>query len=74
MLDPIELEPVDALTVQVLMDNVTDATLLDTGPVKRANFFSMASGPHVTVWAPATTLCIRSHARHNPRVYNQVIG
>ncbi len=49
MLDPIELEPVDALTVQILMDNVTDPTLLDAGPVKRANFFSMASGPRVPV-------------------------
>ena len=27
VLDPIELEPVDALTVQVLMDNVTDPRL-----------------------------------------------
>ena len=44
-MDPIELEPVDALTVQLLMDNVTDVTLLDAGPVKRANLFSMASGP-----------------------------
>ena len=43
-MDPIELEPVDALTVQVLMDNVTDSTLLDEGPIKRANFFSMAAG------------------------------
>jgi len=47
--DPIELEPVDALTVQVLMDNVTDSTLVDDGPVKRANFFNMASGPRVPV-------------------------
>ncbi len=47
MLESIKLEPVDALTVQILMDNVTDPTLLDAGAVKRANFFNMASGPRV---------------------------
>ncbi len=41
VLDSIELEPLDALTVQILMDNVTDSLLLDAGPVKRANFFNI---------------------------------
>ena len=41
MLDSIKLEPVDALTVQILMDNVTDPLLMDAGPVKRANFFNL---------------------------------
>ncbi len=39
MLDPINLEPVDALTVQVLMDNVTDPLLADEGPAKRPTLF-----------------------------------
>ena len=43
MLDSIELEPVDALTVQILMDNITDLTLLDAGPVKPARWLRKAA-------------------------------
>jgi len=32
---PIPLEPVDALTVTTLVDNVTDLLLVDEGPVRR---------------------------------------
>ena len=39
------LEPVDAITLTVLMDNVTDILLPDAGPVRRTGF---ASGPPPT--------------------------
>jgi 7,8-dihydropterin-6-yl-methyl-4-(beta-D-ribofuranosyl)aminobenzene 5'-phosphate synthase len=34
-MEPIALEPVDALTVTTLVDNVTDSLLSDQGPAKR---------------------------------------
>jgi 7,8-dihydropterin-6-yl-methyl-4-(beta-D-ribofuranosyl)aminobenzene 5'-phosphate synthase len=45
----IALEPVDALTVTSLVDNVTDSLLADHGPAKRP---AMAAGPRVP--APLT--------------------
>jgi 7,8-dihydropterin-6-yl-methyl-4-(beta-D-ribofuranosyl)aminobenzene 5'-phosphate synthase len=35
-MEPIVLQPVDALTVTMLVDNVTDSLLVDQGPAKRA--------------------------------------
>jgi 7,8-dihydropterin-6-yl-methyl-4-(beta-D-ribofuranosyl)aminobenzene 5'-phosphate synthase len=43
-MEAIALEPVDALTVTVLVDNVTDSLLADQGPAKRA---SMAASPRM---------------------------
>jgi 7,8-dihydropterin-6-yl-methyl-4-(beta-D-ribofuranosyl)aminobenzene 5'-phosphate synthase len=34
-MEPIALEPVDALTVTTLVDNVIDMLLVDEGPAKR---------------------------------------
>jgi hypothetical protein len=34
-MEPIALEPVDALTVTTLVDNVTDSLLPEQGPAKR---------------------------------------
>ncbi len=44
-LEPIVLEPVDALTVTVLVDNVTDILLVDHGPARRP---AIGSGPRVS--------------------------
>ncbi len=43
-LEPIALEPVDALTVTVLVDNVTDLLLVNQGPARRP---AIGSGPRV---------------------------
>jgi 7,8-dihydropterin-6-yl-methyl-4-(beta-D-ribofuranosyl)aminobenzene 5'-phosphate synthase len=51
-LESIALEPVDALTVTVLVDNVTDILLVDEGPARRP---AIGSGPRV----PARTLDVR---------------
>ena len=34
-MEPIPLEPVDALTITTLVDNMTDLLLVDEGPAKR---------------------------------------
>ena len=47
--EPIPLEPVDALTVTTLVDNVTDILLGDEGPARRP---PIGSGPRV----PASVL------------------
>ena len=44
-IEQIRLEPVDALSVTVLMDNVTDMLLVDEGPARRP---TIGSGPRVT--------------------------
>ena len=44
-MERIALEPVDALTVTSLVDNVTDSLLADQGPARR---HSMAAGPRLT--------------------------
>src|SRR5215217_7576192 len=41
-MEPIALEPVDALTITTLVDNVTDSLLADEGPAKRP---SMKNSP-----------------------------
>lgn len=41
-----ELEPVDAINLTVLVDNVSDMLLMDSGPVKRVG---LASGPTPTM-------------------------
>jgi len=43
-MEAIELQPVDALTVTMLMDNVTDSLLADQGPAKRP---AMAAAPRM---------------------------
>jgi 7,8-dihydropterin-6-yl-methyl-4-(beta-D-ribofuranosyl)aminobenzene 5'-phosphate synthase len=43
-MEAIALEPVDALTVTALVDNVTDSLLADQGPAKRS---SMAASPRM---------------------------
>jgi len=43
-MEAIALEPVDALTVTTLVDNVTDSLLADQGPAKRP---SMAASPRM---------------------------
>jgi 7,8-dihydropterin-6-yl-methyl-4-(beta-D-ribofuranosyl)aminobenzene 5'-phosphate synthase len=43
-MEPIALQPVDALTVTMLVDNVTDSLLADQGPAKRP---SMAASPRM---------------------------
>jgi 7,8-dihydropterin-6-yl-methyl-4-(beta-D-ribofuranosyl)aminobenzene 5'-phosphate synthase len=50
-IEPIPLDPVDALTVTVLVDNVTDMLLVDEGPARR---LPIGAGPRVA----ATTLDI----------------
>jgi 7,8-dihydropterin-6-yl-methyl-4-(beta-D-ribofuranosyl)aminobenzene 5'-phosphate synthase len=42
--EPVALEPVDALTVTTLVDNVTDILLADAGPARRAPFALAAAG------------------------------
>src|SRR6478735_5555426 len=44
-IEQIRLQPVDALSVTVLMDNVTDLLLVDDGPARRP---TIGSGPRVT--------------------------
>src|SRR3954467_6890062 len=46
VLEPIPLDPVDALSVTVLVDNVTDLLLVDEGPARRP---AIGSGPRVPV-------------------------
>ena len=53
--EAIALEPVDALTVTTLVDNVTDSLLPDQGLVKRP---SMAAAPRIA--ATPTMPCARS--------------
>lgn len=43
-LEPVALEPVDALTITTLVDNVTDILLVDEGPARRPK---LGSGPRV---------------------------
>jgi 7,8-dihydropterin-6-yl-methyl-4-(beta-D-ribofuranosyl)aminobenzene 5'-phosphate synthase len=43
-MEPIALEPVDALTITTLVDNVTDSLLADQGPAKRP---SMTKSPRM---------------------------
>src|SRR5688572_10772756 len=43
-MEPIALEPVDAITVTTLVDNVTDSLLADQGPARRP---SMVDAPRV---------------------------
>ena len=43
-METITLEPVDAITVTTLVDNVTDSLLADQGPAKRP---SMAASPRM---------------------------
>src|SRR4051794_25841955 len=43
-IEPIPLEPVDALSITVLVDNVTDILLVDEGPARRP---AIGSGPRV---------------------------
>ncbi len=43
-METISLEPIDAITVTTLVDNVTDSLLLDQGPAKRP---SMAASPRM---------------------------
>ena len=43
-METIALEPVDALTVTMLVDNVTDSLLADQGPAKRP---SMGASPRI---------------------------
>jgi 7,8-dihydropterin-6-yl-methyl-4-(beta-D-ribofuranosyl)aminobenzene 5'-phosphate synthase len=45
-MEPIALEPVDALTITTLVDNVTDVLLADSGPAKRAPF-ALATAGHI---------------------------
>ena len=49
-IEPIALEPVDALTITTLVDNVTDILLVDEGPARRPR---MGSGPRVRAAALA---------------------
>ena len=44
-MEPIALEPIDALTITVLVDNVTDSLLADMGPAKRAPMRSDSQMP-----------------------------
>ena len=46
----IALEPVDAITVTTLVDNVTDSLLADEGPAKRPSMAVSLSRP-VERWA-----------------------
>ena len=43
-MEPIRLEPVDAVTITTLVDNVTDSLLSDQGPARRP---SMLGGPRI---------------------------
>jgi len=43
-MEPIALDPVDAVTVTTLVDNVTDALLADAGPARRAPFALATAG------------------------------
>lgn len=43
-MEPIALEPVDAVTITTLVDNVTDILLADAGPAKRAPFALATTG------------------------------
>ena len=45
--EPIALEPVDAVHLTTLVDNLSDLTLLDQGPAKRANVISAAHMPRL---------------------------
>src|SRR3954465_15139370 len=61
-IEQIPLEPVDALSVTVLVDNVTDILLVDQGPARRP---AIGSGPRVP--APVVDLgesCDALRAEH----------
>src|SRR3974377_2098015 len=45
--EPIALEPVDAVHLTTLVDNLSDLTLLDQGPAKRAGVISAAHMPRL---------------------------
>src|SRR6266568_4085976 len=45
----IDLEPVDSVTVVILMDNVTDALMADHGPARRAD-------PGRSTWRPLAVM------------------
>ena len=47
-MEPIALQPVDALTVTMLMDNVADSLLADQGPAKRPSMTASATMPFAT--------------------------
>ena len=56
-MEAIPLEPVDSLTVTMLVDNVTDNLLPDRGPAKRP---SMASAPRIPArFLAASSLLVR---------------
>ena len=48
-MEAIALDPVDAVTVTTLVDNVTDALLADSGPAKRAPIELAATGARACV-------------------------
>jgi 7,8-dihydropterin-6-yl-methyl-4-(beta-D-ribofuranosyl)aminobenzene 5'-phosphate synthase len=45
--EPVRLEPVDAITLTTLVDNLSDMLLLDEGPAKRVGLVSAASLPRI---------------------------
>ena len=45
--EPIALEPVDRVVLTTLVDNLSDALLLDQGPAKRRGLLAMAGMPQV---------------------------
>jgi 7,8-dihydropterin-6-yl-methyl-4-(beta-D-ribofuranosyl)aminobenzene 5'-phosphate synthase len=45
--EPIALEPVDRVVLTTLVDNLSDALLLDQGPAKRMGLLAMASMPQL---------------------------
>jgi 7,8-dihydropterin-6-yl-methyl-4-(beta-D-ribofuranosyl)aminobenzene 5'-phosphate synthase len=45
--EPVHLEPVDAVAVTSLVDNVSDLLLLDQGPARRAGVLTMAHMPRI---------------------------
>jgi hypothetical protein len=58
-MDQIELGPVEKLRVTILMDNVTDPLIPDSGPVSRLSWPKALaeSAAHVPVWFAAILGC-----------------
>ena len=53
-MEAIPLEPVDALTVTTLIDNVTDLLLVDEGPAKRPPAVARGRARRAMRCAPST--------------------
>jgi len=67
-LEPIALEPVDAVTITTLVDNLSDALLADSGPAKRAPLALATAGKVLRAEHGFSCLVTISQAARTTRV------